>query len=67
MAIKDADRKARANYRKKVEKLQIEFYPTDEDIKNRIAERGAAGEGKATYIKRLIREEKNRENQRTVW
>lgn len=57
MAIKNTDRKARAKYRKKVEKLQIELYPTDEDIKNRIAERVEAGEPKATYIKRLIRED----------
>jgi transcriptional regulator with XRE-family HTH domain len=42
---------------KKVEKLQVELYPSDEDIKNRIAERVEAGESKATYIKRLIRED----------
>lgn len=57
MSIKDTDRKARANYRKKIIKLTIELYPTDEDIKERIAERQAQGEGKATYIKRLIRED----------
>lgn len=42
---------------KKVEELRVELYPTDEDIKKRIAERVEAGEGKATYIKRLIRED----------
>lgn len=57
MAIKDTDRKARANYKKKVEELRVELYPTDEDIKNRIAERVEAGEKKAAYIKRLIRED----------
>lgn len=57
MAIKDTDRKARANYKKKVEELRVELYPTEEDIKNRIAERVEAGEAKATYIKRLIRED----------
>lgn len=57
MSIKDTDRKARANYRKKIVKLTIELYPTDEDIKERLAERQAQGEGKATYIKRLIRED----------
>lgn len=57
MAFKDCQRKARANYRKKIEKLQFDLYPTDEDIKNRLAERCEAGEGKATYIKRLIRED----------
>lgn len=55
MSIKYKDRTARARYRKKVEELRVELYPTDEDIKARIAERLQAGEGKATYIKRLIR------------
>lgn len=57
MAIKNTDRVARANYRKKVEELRIELYPTDDDIKARISERVASGEAKATYIKRLIRED----------
>lgn len=57
MSIKPTDRKARANYRKKVEELRVELYPTDEDIKQRIAERQQQGEAKATYIKRLIRED----------
>lgn len=57
MAIKDTDRTARANYKKKVEKLALEFYPSEQDIKDRIQERVEAGEGKATYIKRLIRED----------
>ena len=57
MAIKDKDRTARANYKKKVETLRVELYPTDEDIKNRLAERAKAGEPKAAYIKRLIRED----------
>lgn len=54
MSIKPTDRKARANYRKKVEKLYIELYPTDEDIKERLA---GIDEPKSTYIKRLIRED----------
>lgn len=57
MAIKDTDRKARANYKKKVEELRVELYPTDEDIKVRLAERMEAGERKAAYVKRLIRED----------
>lgn len=57
MAIKDTDRKARANYKKKVEELRLELYPTDEDIKERLAERIEAGERKASYVKRLIRED----------
>ena len=57
MSIKQTDKKARANYRKKIEELRIELYPTDEDIKNRLAELKEAGEPKSTYIKRLIRED----------
>lgn len=57
MAIKDHDRKARENYRKKVERKYIELYPTDEDIKKQLEKRSAAGEPMATYIKRLIRED----------
>lgn len=44
-------------YRKKIVELRVELYPTDEDIKKQIAERQAAGEPKASYIKRLIRED----------
>lgn len=57
MSIKDKDRVARATYRKKIEILRVELYPTDEDIKSHIADIVAAGEPKATYIKRLIRED----------
>lgn len=60
MAIKDTDRKARENYKKKVDVLRIELYPTDEDIKNHLTEKVEAGEPKSTYIKRLIREDINR-------
>lgn len=57
MAITDAEKRAKAKYRKKVGTIQIELYPNDEDIKKRIAEIVETGEGKATYIKRLIRED----------
>ena len=57
MSIKDKDRTARKAYKKKIETVRVELYPTDEDIKARIAERLEAGEKKATYIKRLIRED----------
>lgn len=60
MSIKPTDRQARANYRKKVAKLTIELYPTDEDIKTRLAE---IDEPKASYIKRLIREDIAKENE----
>lgn len=57
MSISESNKKARARYRKKVEELRVELYPTDEDIKKRIAERVNAGEYKASYVKRLIRED----------
>ena len=56
MSIKDKDRVARANYRKNVEKVQFELFPADEDIKKKLAE-VKDGEGKAAYIRRLIRED----------
>lgn len=55
--MNESKRNAKNKYRAKVEELRVELYPTDEDIKERIAERLAAGEPKATYIKRLIRED----------
>jgi hypothetical protein len=57
MSIKDKDRKARENYRQKVERLYLELYPTDEDIKAKLAEIAEQGIGKATYIKELIRKD----------
>lgn len=55
MAIKDTDRQARANYKKKVKTVRIELYGTDEDIKeylDRLNENGFSIQG---YIKDLIR------------
>lgn len=57
-ALKRAQKKYKQN---KVEKITIEFYPTDEDIKQHIAKQS---EPKATYIKRLIREDIKKENER---
>lgn len=59
MSIKDTNRKARANYRKKITELRVELYPTDEDIKEHLAN---LQEKKATYIKRLIREDMKKGN-----
>lgn len=55
--MNESNRKAKNKYREKIEQLRVEIYPTEADIKDRIAERVAAGEAKATYIKRLIRED----------
>ena len=49
------ERTAKQRYKQKIQELRVELYPTDADIKDRIAERMAEGEAKATYIKRLIR------------
>ena len=57
MSIKDSNRVGRANYRKKVQELRVELYPTDEDIKAQLLRRLETGEPKASYIKRLIRED----------
>lgn len=55
--MKENELTPRQKYRKKIEELRVELYPTDADIKDKIAERVEAGEPKATYIKRLIRED----------
>ena len=55
MAIKDTDRKARANYKQKTPVIRIELYGTDADIKEhleQIKENGGSVQG---YIKDLIR------------
>ncbi|MBQ9949908.1 MAG: hypothetical protein IJO93_04215 [Clostridia bacterium] len=65
MPIKDCNRKARANYNAKCEHFSMVLYPSEEDIKKRIAERIEAGEPRATYIKRLIREDIRKEEQKT--
>ena len=48
---------AKKRYKKKIVRVVVELYPTDEDIKNRLESRLQAGEPKSTYIKRLIRED----------
>lgn len=57
MSIKDTDRKARENYRKKLKRVQFDVYPTEEDVRLQIEKRLAEGEATAAYIKRLIRED----------
>lgn len=57
MAIKDTDRKARANYKKKIKRVFLELYGTDEDIKERLDKVKTDGEPVNAYIKRLIRED----------
>lgn len=52
------------NYKKRVEVVQFELFPTDEDIKQRLAEVLASGDKKATYLKRLIREDIAKEKEK---
>ena len=51
MSIKPTDRKARANYRKKVKRIQIEFYPPDAELFEHLGKQPK----KQSYIKSLIR------------
>lgn len=62
--MNESKRNAKNKYRAKVEELRVELYPTDADIKERIAERLAAGEPKASYIKRLIRADMESDKQK---
>lgn len=53
----EAEREAKNRYKKKIKRLFIELYQTDEDIKQQLEERNAAGEPTSTYIKRIVRED----------
>lgn len=55
--MRENERNAKQRYKQKIQELRVELYPTDEDIKDRLAERVEAGEPKATYIKRIIRQD----------
>ena len=59
----NAQKKAKAKYREKNGGMYIQFYPADADIRKRLEERSAAGEPKTTYIKRLIREDIEKERE----
>ncbi len=53
MSRTEKEKEARKAYKAKIEELRVELYPTDGDIKKHLTTVGA----KATYIKRLIRED----------
>ena len=59
--MKDYQRRAKNKYKSKIVRIHIELYPSEEDIRKRLAERVENGEPRATYIKRLIREDMFRE------
>lgn len=63
MPIKDKDRKARANYSAKCAQVHFILCPSEQDIKDRL-DWAKDNEGRATYIKRLIREDIAREKDR---
>ena len=53
------------SYKKRIEVVQFDLFPTDADIKQRLAEVLANGGGeKATYLKRLIREDIAKEKEK---
>ena len=53
----DAQKKARNNYQKKVNRLTVDFYPTEKDLIEHLDRQ----EKKITYIKNLIREDMKKE------
>jgi hypothetical protein len=61
--MKEYERRAKNKYKAKIETLRVELYPTDEDIKSKLAEIQEAGEKKSTYIKRLIRADINKDGE----
>lgn len=61
VAIKDTDRKARANYKKKITTLRVELYGTDEDIREHVEKIKEDGQSVQGYIKDLIRKDMGQE------
>ena len=54
MALTEAQKRAKAKYmREKVKKLMIEFYPSDQELYDKLQEQ----ENKQGYIKELIRKD----------
>ena len=53
----EAQKRAKANYRKKLNRIMLDFYPADEEIWNHLQSQ----EKKQTYIKNLIRADMEKE------
>lgn len=51
--ITEAEKKAKAKYRKKTPQVTVTFYPTETDLYNHISKQ----ENKSGYIKDLIRKD----------
>lgn len=58
--MNEAVKRAKIKYRSKIKRLDIELYPTDYDIIEWLDSISENGEPKATYIKRIIREDMQR-------
>ena len=58
--MSEAHNKAQSKYRKKLKRMTIEFYPTDQDILDKLD----SVESKQGYIKNLIREDIKKEGTR---
>ena len=53
MSLSDAQKRAKANYSKKVTKVTIEFYPHEKDMIDKLQEQPS----KQGYIKNLIKKD----------
>ena len=58
--MSEAHNKAQSKYRKNLKRMTIEFYPTDQDILDKLD----SVESKQGYIKNLIREDIKKEDTR---
>lgn len=64
MAETEAQRRASARYRKQsTHQLSMRFFPADEELWQRLC---SMPEGKAAYVRRLIREDIERSNEHRV-
>ena len=58
MTVSDAQKRANTNYRKRnMKNVSVSFFPADKDIFEHMEKQG----GRGSYIKRLIREDMERE------
>lgn len=63
MARTESEKEAMRRYRQKTVALSMQMFPsTESDIISRLNERAESGEPKASYVKRLIREDIERTN-----
>ena len=64
MAESESQRRASARYRKQsTHQLAMRFFPTDEELWQRLC---SMPEGKAAYVRRLIREDMERSSEHRI-